>query len=210
MPHRRLRRLEERFGPRVETEYSRELRRRIEASRRRVAAPLGQTLRTMAHECPDCPSVPVARVTLEEAILGRLARRLFVRLRKKHSKLAGMGPISQKGVCPPGGGRVGDYRVRFGVEGERVRILRLRNRRRVWLSDLPRLPASLVKSEHRSGRAKRPYNAKRLLMSFSCASSLSTFTSSDRHSRAKTEYSRQLLEEAETILRRTKRAAIGH
>ena len=34
---RRLRRLEERFGPHVETEYERQLLARIEAGRRRVA-----------------------------------------------------------------------------------------------------------------------------------------------------------------------------
>ncbi len=34
---RRLRRLEERFGPPVETEFTRRLRERIEAGRRRVA-----------------------------------------------------------------------------------------------------------------------------------------------------------------------------
>lgn len=39
---RRLRRLEGRFGPSVETEYSRELRRRIEAGRRRVAEARGE------------------------------------------------------------------------------------------------------------------------------------------------------------------------
>jgi hypothetical protein len=54
---RRLRRLEERFGPRIETEYSRELRRRIEASSRRVAA---------SRDKPYVPwrtSVPIARVS---------------------------------------------------------------------------------------------------------------------------------------------------
>ena len=38
---RRLLRLEDRFGPPVETEYSRELRRRIEAGLRRVAEARG-------------------------------------------------------------------------------------------------------------------------------------------------------------------------
>jgi hypothetical protein len=41
--HRRLLRLEDRFGSPVETEYSGELRRRIEAGRRRVAAMQGET-----------------------------------------------------------------------------------------------------------------------------------------------------------------------
>ena len=60
--HRRLLRLEDRFGPPVETEYSRELRRRIEAGRRRVA------------EARGIPYVPpryadFTQLTLAEAIL---------------------------------------------------------------------------------------------------------------------------------------------
>ena len=60
--HRRLRRLEDRFGPPVETEYSRELERRIEAGLRRVAAATGEPY------VPWRPTTPVAGLTLEEAI----------------------------------------------------------------------------------------------------------------------------------------------
>jgi hypothetical protein len=59
--HRRLRRLEERFGPSVETEYSRELLRRIDAGLRRVAAARGETF------VPLRPSSAVAGLTPEEA-----------------------------------------------------------------------------------------------------------------------------------------------
>jgi hypothetical protein len=57
---RRLRRLEDRYGPPVETEYSRELQRRIEAGRRRVAAAMGE-----AYEQPP-PPTGVTGLTLAE------------------------------------------------------------------------------------------------------------------------------------------------
>jgi hypothetical protein len=71
---RRLRRLEDRFGPPVETEYSRELQRRIEAGRRRVAAAKGEIYG------PRRPSIPVAGLTLAEVILqGRERARHVIR-----------------------------------------------------------------------------------------------------------------------------------
>jgi hypothetical protein len=60
---RRLRRLEDRYGPPVETEYSRELQRRIEAGCRRVAEAMGE-----AHEQPP-PPTGVTGLTLAGAIL---------------------------------------------------------------------------------------------------------------------------------------------
>jgi hypothetical protein len=60
---RRLRRLEDRYGPPVETEYSRELQRRIEAGCRRVAEARGE-----AYEQPP-PPTGVTGLTLAEAIL---------------------------------------------------------------------------------------------------------------------------------------------
>jgi Mg-chelatase subunit ChlI len=64
---RRLRRLEDRFGLKPETEASRELRRRIEAGRRRVA------------EARGIPYVPpryadFTQLTLEEALKRRRDR----------------------------------------------------------------------------------------------------------------------------------------
>ena len=53
--HRRLARLKDRFGPPVETEYSRELRGRIEAGRQRVVeARLGAP--TFPHVRPISPN----------------------------------------------------------------------------------------------------------------------------------------------------------
>jgi hypothetical protein len=60
--HRRLRHLMMDFGPPVETEYSREVRRRIEAGRRRVAAARSET------HVPWRPRVPIAGLTLADAI----------------------------------------------------------------------------------------------------------------------------------------------
>jgi hypothetical protein len=60
---RRLRRLEDRYGPPVETEYSRELQRWIEAGCPRVAAAMGE-----AYEQPP-PPTGVTGLTLAEAIL---------------------------------------------------------------------------------------------------------------------------------------------
>ena len=60
--HRRLLRLEDRFGPPVETEASRELRRRIEAGRRRVAEWMGEAY------VPLPPPTEVTGLTLPEAI----------------------------------------------------------------------------------------------------------------------------------------------
>jgi hypothetical protein len=60
---RRLRRLEDRYGPPVETEYSRELQRRIEAGRRRVAEARGEAY------VPLPPPAYVPGLTLADAIL---------------------------------------------------------------------------------------------------------------------------------------------
>jgi hypothetical protein len=60
---RRLLRLEDRFGPPVETEYSRELRRRMEAGRRRVAEWMGEAY------VPLPSPTDVTGLTLSEAIL---------------------------------------------------------------------------------------------------------------------------------------------
>jgi hypothetical protein len=60
--HRRLLRLEDQFGPPVETEYSKELRRRIEAGRRRVAAARSETY------VPWRPNVSIPGLTRAEAI----------------------------------------------------------------------------------------------------------------------------------------------
>ena len=61
--HRRLLRLEDRFGPAIETEASRELRRRIEAGRRRVAEWMGEAY------VPLPPPTDVTGLTLPEAIV---------------------------------------------------------------------------------------------------------------------------------------------
>jgi hypothetical protein len=60
---RRLRRLEDRYGPPVETEYSRELQRRIEAGCRRVAEARGEAY------VPLPPPAYVPGLTLADAIL---------------------------------------------------------------------------------------------------------------------------------------------
>ena len=60
---RRLLRLEDRFGPPVETEYSRELRRRMEAGRRRVAECMGEAY------VPLPPPTDVTCLTLPDAII---------------------------------------------------------------------------------------------------------------------------------------------
>ena len=60
---RRLRRLEDRYGPPVETAYSRELQRRIEAGRRRVAEAKGEAY------VPLPPPAYVPGLTLADAIL---------------------------------------------------------------------------------------------------------------------------------------------
>ena len=60
---RRLRRLEDRYGPPMETEYSRELQRRIEAGLRRVAEARGEDYVPL----PPCTYVP--GLTLAGAIL---------------------------------------------------------------------------------------------------------------------------------------------
>jgi hypothetical protein len=73
--HRRLLRLEDRFGRSVETEHMRELRRRIEAGRRRVAAPNGKSY------LPWRPSGTPAGLTLAEAIIrGRQRAREDLRI----------------------------------------------------------------------------------------------------------------------------------
>ena len=69
---RRLRRLEERFGPPVETEYTRKLWRRIEAGRRRVAADRGEPY------VPWVPNPEFAGLTLTE-----VARRIRERDRRR-------------------------------------------------------------------------------------------------------------------------------
>jgi len=48
--HRRLRRLEDRLGPPIETEFSRRLRERLAAGRRRVAALRGEIVEAPIHE----------------------------------------------------------------------------------------------------------------------------------------------------------------
>jgi hypothetical protein len=60
---RRLRRLEDRFGPPVETEYLRELPRRIEAGLRHLVEVWGKPY------IPWRPSVQVLGLTLAETIL---------------------------------------------------------------------------------------------------------------------------------------------
>jgi len=60
---RRLRRLEDRFGLEPETEASRELRRRMEAGRRRVAEWRGEAY------VPLPPPTDVTGLTLPEAII---------------------------------------------------------------------------------------------------------------------------------------------
>ena len=60
---RRLRRLEDRFGLEPETEASRELRRRMEAGRRRVAEWMGEAY------VPLPPPTDVTGLTLSEAII---------------------------------------------------------------------------------------------------------------------------------------------
>ena len=59
---RRVRRLEDRFGLEPETEASRELRRRMEAGRRRVAEWMGEAY------VPLPPPTDVTGLTLPEAI----------------------------------------------------------------------------------------------------------------------------------------------
>ena len=60
--HRRLLRIEDRFSPPVETEYMQELRRRIEAGRRRVAEWMGEAY------VPMPSPTDVIGLTLPEAI----------------------------------------------------------------------------------------------------------------------------------------------
>jgi hypothetical protein len=60
---RRLRWLEDQFGPLVETEYSRGLQRRIEEGRRRVAEAMGEAY------VPLPPPAYVPGLTLADAIL---------------------------------------------------------------------------------------------------------------------------------------------
>ena len=73
---RRLRRLEDRFGPPVETEFSRRLRERIEAARRRLAeyeAKDGRVCNAGAREREDLSGLSVEQILLRGRERARLA-----------------------------------------------------------------------------------------------------------------------------------------
>jgi len=66
---RRLRRLEERFGPAIETEFTRRLRERIEAGRRRVAVAAAQVQQGQLCQ-PDAGRMPDAQRERLREIVG--------------------------------------------------------------------------------------------------------------------------------------------
>ena len=70
---RRLRKLEDRFGPAIETGFSRRLRERIEAARRRLARPAAECGETPAPDSGRRERASLCGLSLADRIL--LARR---------------------------------------------------------------------------------------------------------------------------------------